>query len=275
MSPAPTRPSRGWRQRPGATAGRRATTSTTPARTATPIRTIAVLALATLTATIAPAALAAPSTSTLTITAPAEVAVEETVSVVVDLGEVTDLYSYALDLAYDADVLTFVSATAPDGGFDSTDADGGRVAVVHSRLGTSPGLAGELSVELVFTASAPGDSQLVVTALDLVGSDGEVSSPETLPETTVTVLAPAPSVSPSPSPTTSASLSASPTTSDGASGPSSTTGSAPDPTDTATSGSSGGRLSSTGADVLPLLLGALALTGLGAFLAVRRKAARR
>jgi len=131
----------------------------------------------------------------LTVTAPVSAQVDETVPVTVTLGDLTDVYAYEVSLAVDTDTLVPGSVGAgPDGGFDAVVPTDDGVTLVHTRLGTSPPLDGEVAVELELDAVAAGTAEIVVSA-ELVAPDGTTTSLDGT--TTVTV-----SAAPTPEPTT-------------------------------------------------------------------------
>jgi hypothetical protein len=118
-------------------------------------------------------AIAAPS-STVSMTASPEVEVGGVVDVSVALGATVDAYSYAITVRYDPALLDYVDGSAsegPAGGFDSVEEGTGSVTILHSRLGTSPALAGDLAASLQFTSLASGDATLT-TSVSLVDTEG-------------------------------------------------------------------------------------------------------
>jgi hypothetical protein len=118
-------------------------------------------------------AVAAPTT-TVTMTATPEVQAGEVVDVSVALAGTVDAYSYAITIAFDPALLDYVDASAtegPAGGFDSVEEGTGSVTILHSRLGTSPALAGDLAASLQFTSVASGTATLT-TSVSLVDTEG-------------------------------------------------------------------------------------------------------
>lgn len=223
-----------------------------------------------------PAAHAAPTVTEIDVTAPASVDAGAPIEVTVAVSGAVDLYAYDLAVAYDPDLVTYVadSAVTPDGGFsDITDDGAGTVAVAHTRLGSSPGLEGDLTLAtLTFTAVAGGDAAFDVPAVTLVGADA-VTAPLTDAGSATTTIVPAPVPTDDPTDTPT-----SPGTTDPGDDDSS------DPTPTATSGSgsgssggSGGPLASTGASVAAIVAAALlaVATGVGVLVARRRAVANR
>ena len=116
----------------------------------------------------------------ITITAaPLTVAVGDSVTVTASATGLVDAYAYDLDLAYDPALLTFVadSDVTPAGGFATATDEGGRVSVVATRLGTSPGLTGDqVLVTLTFTAIAPGTADITMSEGRVVDSAGTASA---------------------------------------------------------------------------------------------------
>lgn len=227
----------------------------------------------------AQAAQAAPSVTDVTVDAPATVEAGEPVEVTVAVTGAADLYAYDLAVAYDPELVAFVedSAVTPDGGFsDSTDDGAGTVAVAHTRLGTSPGLEGDVTLAtLTFTALTAGDAVFDVPVVTFVGTDEETVTLEDAGAATTTVTA-VPVPTDEPGETT-------PPTDPGTTDPADDDATS-DPTSPATSGAggtdgggSGGPLASTGASVAAIVAGAvLAIaTGVGILVARRRAVASR
>ncbi|MFC8921827.1 cohesin domain-containing protein [Cellulosimicrobium sp. NPDC057127] len=226
----------------------------------------------------APVAHAAPTVVSLDVTAPATVEAGDPVEVTVAVTGAADLYAYDLAVAYDPDLVSYAadSAVTPDGGFSHVTDDGaGTVAVAHTRLGSSPGLAGDVALAtLTFTAVAAGDAAFAVPAVTLVGTDTATADLTDAGTATTTITAASvPTDEPTDTPTD-------PGTSvpddDGS----------PDPTPTSTvgsgsgtsgSGGSGGPLASTGASVAAIVAAALlaVAAGVGVLVARRRAVASR
>ena len=210
-------------------------------------------------------AAAAPTVAALTVDAPASVPVAQRVTVDLALSDVGDVYAYELGLVFDDAVLSLApdaAATGPDGGFDALTETEDGATLVHSRLGTSPALDGELTTQVELLAVGPGTSDITVQA-ELVAPDGTTTSVEA-PAATVTVTQVVePTTPPAEEPTAGPEPTADPepTTADPA----------PAGADAGTPPRAGGPLASTGADVrLVAALGALLLAGGGTALAVRR-----
>lgn len=148
-------------------------------------------------------AVAAPTVASVVVSAPPTKVAGEKFSVTIDLTSVTDVYSYDLALTYDPAVVSYVvgSATAPAGGFDTVHATSGTVEIIHTRLGSSPALQGNLSVTVDFTASAPGTSAFAVSSLSLV-DPAQAATTQTNAATDSTIVTAAATGSPSPSPST-------------------------------------------------------------------------
>jgi len=223
------------------------------------------------------AAQAAPAVADVTVDAPASVDVGDAVEVTVAVTGAADLFAYDLAVAYDADLVEYVddSAATPDGGFsDAADDGAGAVAVAYTRLGTSPGLEGDVTLAtLTFTAVAAGEAPFDVPAVTLVGTDEETLTLEDAGSATTTITA---VEVPTEEPTETT-----PPTDGGTTEPvdDETTS---DPTSTATSGTGagtggGGPLASTGASVAVVVVGALlaVATGVGILVARRRAVASR
>lgn len=243
--------------------------------------------LALLTTLAASPALAAPTATGLTLTAPSTAQVGDVIDLTLDLTGAEDVFAYEVTLSHDPTLLTFADAApaSPDGGFDSATGADGTVTVVHTRLGTSPALAGELPVGTVsLTAAAPGTAT-IMASIELVGADGETlvltdaatavvtvtAAPTQEPTTTPPVeptLEPteeptdAPTDTPTDAPTNDPTATDAPTTSDPAASPSSSVGSS-------------GSLASTGAQVGTLVAVAGLAVAVGIFLLRRRSVSAR
>lgn len=212
---------------------------------------------------LAPAALAASPVGAVTITAPATADEGDTLTVSIPVDTSADLFAYDLVVTFDPALLAFddASATFPAGGSDSVIEGAGSVQFTHTRLGTSPGLAGAQTLAtFTFTVLDGGATAIQLASATFVDSLG-VSTPLAAPvSASVTLVAAPVVVVPSPS----ASATATPTPSASISGAPAVVGSSP----------AGSPLASTGSDlVVPLVVGSLAvaLLALGAILVIRRR----
>lgn len=207
-------------------------------------------------------ALAAPAVTGVTVSAPTAATAGDTVTVTVTLTGAADVYGFEAVLAFDPAVVSYVdgSAVAPAGGFDSVRAGSGTVDLVHTRLGTSPALSGDIAYSLTFTATVAGSTAFAVRSVALVDASSAVT-PLTNPATSpALVVAPAAVASPTPTPTTGGAGSGS---GSGGSGSGAAATTAAD-------------LASTGSNAAPYLLVAVVLLAAGAaavLLAVRRRRA--
>lgn len=258
----------------------RPTTRLTTLRTA--LVTAGGVGLAVLAAS--PAA-AAPVATTATITAPASVTVGDTVDVALTLPDTTDVFAYQIEIAADADAVEVVdgSATGPDGGFDSVEQDGDTVTLLHTRLGTSPAVSGDLAASVELTATSPATVDLAVTSVTLVATDGSTTTLTDPASTTVTIAAvPTPSPTPTAGPpsTPTAAPTATPSTVPGGTGGTGTgtgtgAGGSVDPVTDTSAAPAGGALAWTGADLAPWVAASVALLLAGAGLVgARRRASR-
>jgi hypothetical protein len=203
-------------------------------------------------------AVAAPSTTSVTLTATPTVEVGKPIDVSVGLKGAVDVYSYAITLAFDPKLLDYVDDSAtkgPTGGFDTVEEGEGTVTIVHTRLGTSPALAGDLPVTLAFSTIASGDTSITasVSLVDTRGSTTTLSDVATAPVAIDAIpLPPEPSATPSSTPSTDT------------------------PQPTATGAASGakddGSLAVTGFSIGALVVFATLAIGVG-FLVVRRRTA--
>ncbi|RLP75540.1 hypothetical protein D9V32_08650 [Mycetocola tolaasinivorans] len=258
-------------------------------------------------------AIAAPAVPTVTLTAPESVTAGDPVPVTIHLTGVSDTFALQAGLAADPALLTADEhgVNGPTGGFTSARVTATGEDIVHTRLGSSPALNGDITLTARLTAAGSGTATIALSSLTLVDGSGAGTSVTALPSTTVRVLAVDPGTSPSPSPTPSGGTGGTPTptpsTSTPTDVPSGTTtptptpggpdgtatptpgssetpgGTAtPSPTDTPTSsatpgdpgtGEPGG-LPSTGVAIGASLLVALAAAGIGLVLMRARKATR-
>ncbi|RDI02262.1 hypothetical protein DEU32_101166 [Curtobacterium sp. AG1037] len=224
---------------------------------------------------VAAPASAAPTASTVRVAAPTAATVGQPFDLDVTIPATTDVYAYEITLDADPDAVSLVddSVTGPDGGFDRADQDADAITIVHTRLGTSPALSGDLDAGVSLTPEAAGETTLTVTRLVLVGSDGSTTTLADPASASVAVAGPSPSTPPTSGPTAGADPTGTPT--------SEPSGSATTPAGVTPVGTDGGRptggaLAWTGADVLPWAAASLALLGLGAALfTVRARRARR
>lgn len=221
-----------------------------------------------LTLLVSSPAIAAPSSGPVLLTVSPAAEVGDTVDVSLTLPATTDVYAYEIDLSVDPAALGVVagSSTGPAGGFDSLDTDtsDGVVALVHTRLGTSPGLAGDITASLQLTALAAGTTSVgaTVTLVDATGARTPVAG--IAPAVVVVAAPPAPPTSPAPTPT------AAPTSTPGATSTPSAT-----PAPAAVSAGNGGPLAVTGQSAVTLgLIGlaAIAALAVGLVAVFRRRA---
>lgn len=225
-------------------------------------------------------AAAAPVATTATISAPATVPVGDTIDVALTLPDTTDVFAYEIDIAADADAVEVVdgSATGPDGGFDSVEQDGDTVTLLHTRLGTSPALSGDLAASVELTATSPATVDLAVTSVTLVATDGSTTTLTDPASTTVTIAA-VPTPSPTPTAGAPSTPTATPSTAPGGTGggPGTGTGTsgAVDPVTDTSAAPAGGALAWTGADLAAWVAASVALLLAGAGLVVARRRASR
>ena len=214
---------------------------------------------------VAPAAHAATG---VTVTAPGAVTAGDTVTVTVAADAGADLFAYDLTVGYDPAVLAYSadSDTYPTGGFGAVTQTASAVTFTSTRLGTSPGLAGQHDlVTFSFTALTAGAATISLDAATFLDSAG---TPQALPApvaaTVEIAAAPAAPGAPTPAPT--------PGAGSGTPAGDGTVDSSPaasDPT-----GTPAGSLAATGGDtVLWIIAGAagIGLLALGVVLLVRRR----
>ncbi len=235
-------------------------------------RAALVAGLALAAAAVTAPAHAAPSVARIDLDAPASVEVGVPFTVTVVATGAVDLYAYDLSLAYDPDLVAFVddSAVTPDGGFADTSDDGvGTVSVTHTRLGTSPGLEGDVTLATVtFTGVAAGDADLAVPAAVLVGTDSEqVALTDAASVTTTIAPAPTPTDPPTDVPTGGGT-----TPTDGSTTAAGDDG-ASDPSSSPSGSTSAGSLARTGASIAWIAGAALLAVAAGVVVLLARRRA--
>lgn len=246
------------------------------ARSRLPESTIAIGAIcAAVLLTPAPA-LAAPATESVTVSAPEQVDVGDAVGLQVALTGGADIYAYELTAEFDPQVLQPAAedATGPAGGFDDTAVDDGVVTVVHSRLGTSPALDGDLAATVPLTGVAPGTSTIKMS-VTLIGADGSAVELADAADAVVEVAAPVVSPTPTPTPAPSDDPSPTPSAPDDSDGSDDDTGhddAGAGPGSPNSSAGDDSALPSTGAAVLTAGLIAAATIAVGALLLAARAA---
>jgi len=123
----------------------------------------------------APATAAEP-VAALSLTAPATAEVGDVVTISVGASAAADLYALDLDLAYDAAALAPVDGGDGylDGGFGAASIGDDAVGVAYTRLGTSPGVAGDAEIAtLAFEVVGDGRTTVAVSGGSLIGTEGE------------------------------------------------------------------------------------------------------
>jgi hypothetical protein len=165
------------------------------------------LALGLAVSAAAPAS-AAPTAGSVTFVATPAVTVGQPVPATAVIVGAVDVYSYAVTFTFDPAVITYTpgsATTGPAGGFDAVSEAAGAVTVLHSRLGTSPSIAGDLPVSVGFATIASGDTAIAVS-VSLVDTAGATTALPAAATTRVAVAAlpivapPVPSPSPSVTP---------------------------------------------------------------------------
>lgn len=129
-------------------------------------------------ALVAPTASAATPTATLSL----EVAAQATEGTTLDVAAVaqgaTDLYAYSLEFTYDPTLLKFDanSSTAPDGAYSIESSGPGTVTLTDTRVGTSPGLSGDVELgSFSFTVLDGGAADITLASASLVSSASELT----------------------------------------------------------------------------------------------------
>jgi len=152
-------------------------------------------------------AFAAPSLTSVTLElTPSPVTVGETVTATATLVATADVFAYEVVFSFNDDLFEYVddSATGPAGGFDAVTEGAGTVTLTHTRLGTSPSLAGDIELTADFAAIGDGDTSIDISLVTLVDSES-ASTPITEPASTDIVVEPDVTANPSPSPSPSSS----------------------------------------------------------------------
>ena len=212
---------------------------------------------------------AAPTASTASLEAPATATVGTPFDVDLTIPATADVYAYEITLDLDTTTYRAGSLTGPDGGFDSAEQDGDVLTIVHTRLGTSPALDGDIETSVSLAPTAVGSADLGVTRITLVDDAGATTVLTDPAAATVTVAAastatPTPTAIPTPGATAPAGPGADPTDtpSDPKAGavPAASGGGTP----------AGGALAWTGADVTPWIAASLALLAAGGTLITLR-----
>jgi hypothetical protein len=149
---------------------------------------------------VAPAS-AAPAATSVTLTATPSVTVGAPVQASAAILGATDVYSYSVTFSFDPAVIAYSagSATAgPRGGFDAFSPAADSVTVLHSRLGTSPTIAGDLPVGVSFTTIASGDTTVTasVSLVDASGATTALSSATARVAVAALPVVPTPTASP-------------------------------------------------------------------------------
>lgn len=208
--------------------------------------------------------------SGVSVTAPTTVTVGDDVDVTIELDDAADLFAYSITLTIDPTLLAVDpdSLTGPDGGFTSIDLDGSTVTIVHTRLGTSPGLTGPVTLaSLTFTALASGPATIAVPLVEQLDSETQSTTLSDAAEATTTIEPADDTSTPTPTPSTT------PTpdlVDDGDSEAVGGTGSG--------TGTTGGALTATGANsgaIVAMVLAAIALIVSGTLALRRRRAVTR
>lgn len=129
----------------------------------------------------------------------ATVQVGDTVDVTVSVTSAVDVYAHELALSFDPAVLEYVDGSAQTAisGIGAATVVGSEVQYVHTKIGTSPSAAGNLTlVTLSFEAVGVGDVALALDA-ELVGADAVSLVAAGAATTDVEVAVPAASATPS------------------------------------------------------------------------------
>ncbi|GAB3617384.1 hypothetical protein GCM10027416_19410 [Okibacterium endophyticum] len=213
--------------------------------------------------TAAPA-LAAPVAAGFDLAVTPTADVGDTVDVQLDLTGVTDVYAYELTLAYDPALFDYVegSATGPEGGYDIAEAqpETGAVTLIHTRLGSSPALAGDISATLQLTAISAGEATLTASGVLIDTEHVSTTLADTTPAAVTVIAAPVDPADPD----------------DGGGGPGNSPSPSATPLPAGTDTPSGSDpLATTGFDALPYAIAAVALITVGALVARRRIAGSR
>jgi len=170
-----------------------------------------------LTAVTAGSASAAPATPpSITITSTATAEVGQPVALTSAVLDAVDVYSYAITYTFDPAIFQYTADSAsagPTGGFDSVVLGTGTVTLLHTRLGTSPTLAGNLPATLSLTTIGSGTGA-ITASVELVGPNGVaqagVANATSAPVVVTAVPVPQPSAPASTAPVPSTSPSVSP-----------------------------------------------------------------
>jgi hypothetical protein len=123
-------------------------------------------------------AFAAPSTTSVTLTAAPAATVGDVVDVGVGLIGAADVFAYEVTISFDPALFSYVdgSVTAPAGGFDTVTEATGSVTLIHTRLGSSPPLAGDIALSLQLTAIGSGSASVTAVSITLVDPEGATAT---------------------------------------------------------------------------------------------------
>lgn len=141
-------------------------------------------------ACVAPTASAVPPSAAITLEVAARATEGTTLDVTAVAEGVTDLYAYSLEFTYDPTLLKFDarSSAALDGGYSIESSSEGTVTLTDTRLGTSPGLSGNLELgSFSFTVIDGGTAGISLASASLVSSTSELTELTDAAEATVTL----------------------------------------------------------------------------------------
>ncbi|MGI6879108.1 hypothetical protein [Microbacterium sp. gxy059] len=122
------------------------------------------------------AAHAEPSSGELVIDAPATVTAGDDIEIAVRAPGADDLFAYDLVVSASPELALAADGVLPAGGFDAIRADADGVSLAHTRLGTSPALAGDVVLAtLPASAVDEGSAEIRIDAVTAVGADGSTA----------------------------------------------------------------------------------------------------
>lgn len=127
---------------------------------------------------VVPTAAAAPLTAAISLEVDAQATEGTTLDVTAVAEGVTDLYAHSLEFMYDPTLLKFdaSSSTAQDGGYSIESWSEGTFTLTDTRVGTSPGLSGDMELgSFSFTVIDGGAATIALASASLVSSTGELT----------------------------------------------------------------------------------------------------
>ncbi|WP_162893106.1 cohesin domain-containing protein [Microbacterium halotolerans] len=122
-------------------------------------------------------ALAAPAqVGAVELSAPETGEVGDVIEVAVAATDAADVYAAQFELGYDDEALRYVTDSAAflDGGYGTVSEETGAAQLAYTRLGSSPGISGDVTVVTVsFEVLRAGEATVSIDDGALIGTEGE------------------------------------------------------------------------------------------------------